>query len=474
MSEPTADQLEARIAALEATIVEQRELIDALVRSSPALPAERSEQDVDPNPRIGRRALFARAAGAAVAGVGVAVGAGTWGASPAAAQQVALDDGNGPVIQGTNTANTGSPTLDRVGVKGVAQANGAYGVMGQLGVLALPTPTAQTVGGVVGSSSSGNGVVGWSTEAAGVLGVRGGTTLPSGFGNDVPAGVVASSNVGPALRASTPNSSSAIIGVAGDPVPDELVEGSLAAVYGKSRGTPGVAGFSQFSTGVVGVSNNDQGVVASSVNGSGLQASSQEGHGIVANGGIAPLLLQPRGVSGPPFGSGHLKGALVVDSAGQLYVCTASGSPGTWRPVQYQGTGSGSTTLLATPFRLFDTRTAQSPAPPLPVSKVKVNAGQTLTVQVTGTGGAVPAGAVGVTGSIAVTAPEAAGFLQLFPANLGSSSTSVLNFASGQTVANAFTAALPTSGGSGVLGALKLKSVGAKTHVIIDVTGYLL
>jgi hypothetical protein len=34
--------------------------------------------------------------------------------------------------------------------------------------------------------------------------------------------------------------------------------------------------------------------------------------------------------AGPPASGAHLRGELVVDSAGNLYLCTADGTPGTW------------------------------------------------------------------------------------------------------------------------------------------------
>ena len=52
-------------------------------------------------------------------------------------------------------------------------------------------------------------------------------------------------------------------------------------------------------------------------------------------GGRSPLYLSPAGTAGPPSSSGvvHSQGEIYVDQKGSVFVCTASGSPGTWRQV---------------------------------------------------------------------------------------------------------------------------------------------
>jgi len=59
-------------------------------------------------------------------------------------------------------------------------------------------------------------------------------------------------------------------------------------------------------------------------------------------GSRAPLLLQPATATGAPSGStAHSKGELYVDSAGNLFICQADGSPGSWVQVN-GGSGGGS------------------------------------------------------------------------------------------------------------------------------------
>jgi hypothetical protein len=44
-------------------------------------------------------------------------------------------------------------------------------------------------------------------------------------------------------------------------------------------------------------------------------------------------LLKPGGKAGKPTTGAHSKGELYMDSQATLWVCVASGTPGTWRRV---------------------------------------------------------------------------------------------------------------------------------------------
>ena len=41
----------------------------------------------------------------------------------------------------------------------------------------------------------------------------------------------------------------------------------------------------------------------------------------------------PKGTAGRPTGGSHVIGEVYVDSKASLFVCTKSGTPGTWRKV---------------------------------------------------------------------------------------------------------------------------------------------
>jgi hypothetical protein len=45
------------------------------------------------------------------------------------------------------------------------------------------------------------------------------------------------------------------------------------------------------------------------------------------------LRLVPKTTVGKPTTGTHTKGEIYMDSAGTLFVCTANGTPGTWKKV---------------------------------------------------------------------------------------------------------------------------------------------
>jgi hypothetical protein len=75
--------------------------------------------------------------------------------------------------------------------------------------------------------------------------------------------------------------------------------------------------------------------VSSAGKGAGLNASSAKGIGAVFTGAAAPIRLLPRGGAGAPATGSHLRGEISVDNAGDVFVCTAAGTPGTWRQVAF-------------------------------------------------------------------------------------------------------------------------------------------
>jgi hypothetical protein len=86
-------------------------------------------------------------------------------------------------------------------------------------------------------------------------------------------------------------------------------------------------------------------------------------------------------------------------------------------------------------------------------------------VQVAGCG-QVPGNATAVAVNVTVTQPTASGYLNVFPGNLASASTSSLNFVPGLTVPNlAIVQLSPT-------GTIKLFNSSGFTHAIVDVVGW--
>jgi hypothetical protein len=53
----------------------------------------------------------------------------------------------------------------------------------------------------------------------------------------------------------------------------------------------------------------------------------------VNGGDTRGLHLHPRSIPGAPTSETWSKGTMILDSAGNLFICTAPGTPGTWKKV---------------------------------------------------------------------------------------------------------------------------------------------
>src|SRR5262249_55528306 len=128
------------------------------------------------------------------------------------------------------------------------------------------------------------------------------------------------------------------------------------AVGVDASSTDGNAGIAVHGTGRIGVhaaSNNSSvgiallangGGVGANVDGTaaglvssggqvGVTASSVSGLGAELSGGEAPVRLVPAATAGAPKAGVHKRGELYVDSQGQLFLCVADGTPGSWKHV---------------------------------------------------------------------------------------------------------------------------------------------
>jgi hypothetical protein len=155
------------------------------------------------------------------------------------------------------------------------------------------------------------------------------------------------------------------------------------------------------------------------------------------------------------------------DSLGDMYLCVATGEPATWRKVAAQhplfANAGGSVNLLASPFRVVDTRLlgAQNH------NGQPIDADTDVQFQITGVGGAagVPTGARGIIGNATAVEPAGPGYLSLFPTTF--SGTSNINYVPNQVTANAVTCALDVNG------RLKVRSAVTATHFLLDIAGFL-
>lgn len=149
---------------------------------------------------------------------------------------------------------------------------------------------------------------------------------------------------------------------------------------------------------------------------------------------------------------------VAVSSAGRIKIYNKSGSTHViadisgWFP-------TGSDLVPATPVRLLDTRTGNG------ASAVKVGAGQSITVQISGRGG-VPVGVAGVVLNLTATGPTKNGYLTMWPAGQSRPTVSTLNFVAGRTIANSTTVGLSAAG------RLSIYNSAGSTDIIADISGW--
>jgi spore germination protein YaaH len=122
---------------------------------------------------------------------------------------------------------------------------------------------------------------------------------------------------------------------------------------------------------------------------------------------------------------------------------------------------SGATYMPLSPTRLLDTRVGNGLSGAL-------SAGVPATFQVAGRGG-VPATATAVTGNLTIVDQTKSWAVALGPNATPTPTTSTINFAAGQVLANSVTVGLSSTG---TLSATYISTKGATTDLVFDVTGY--
>jgi hypothetical protein len=372
---------------------------------------------------------FLRLAGAA------AVGATAAAVATSSDQAAALTAGNMLI----GVSNTASATNDTTVLQSPSAANlddQTFMVQNfSLGAIAPPVDHRVAV---VGTTS---GVDGTSGVHTGVYGrTRFTDTLPAGAGGQ------------------------GVFGGAGGSVDNSLYASAFqfgVVGTGPENGY-GVFGFSPTgagSTGVLGRADAGIGVVASSYTGISL---------LVRDGGRMQQQLRAPGA--PAAGTFNV-GEMIRDGLGDMYICTAGGTPGTWRKVTAQhpayANAGGSINLLAHPIRLIDSR---GNGAPITNGNTRFTHLAPLDAQVTGTvadGLSVPVGATGILGNLTAVDSLGSGYALVWPTGVPTPATSNINFTTTSgAIANYFISALSTDG------KLSVMSVVAATNLIVDIFGF--
>jgi hypothetical protein len=108
-----------------------------------------------------------------------------------------------------------------------------------------------------------------------------------------------------------------------------------AGVWGNhGNAGPGVLGTSSIGIGVVGRTSGSVAILAENQSGradaTAVTAQGGSGVGLQASGDRAAVRLSPAAIAGAPTTGAHEMGELMVDSNGDLFLCKAAGTPGTW------------------------------------------------------------------------------------------------------------------------------------------------
>lgn len=447
-------QLEARIAELEA------------LRSAPAATATSATDAPEAEPESRTRRQLLRLAGAAVVGTAAAAVAGS---------ATAAADDSFSVFNGNDGTDFNTPDFTRISYTGLAGSGAAFLFQGGLGYI---------------NSESGQSAVlaGWATTSQNFLptGVYGYTDFSNGYGvigTGVSKGMFASGALY-GLQAQANSEDGAAVYAENGTGPDVTSYGARVGVQGitlsQTSGTIGVLGNAigvgvqgEAATGVAGLGtaigvlgNGPVGVVGTGTQ-VGVRASAIDATGVAMH---LPALA---GHTAPPSRSATYDvGQLEVDVNGNLWMCTAAGTPGTWRKLTGPAVAGAFHPL--TPGRVYDTRLSAGGIGPLPT-------GSTLTISVADRKAVgmvpaltdfVPAGATAIAANVTVTNTIASGFLTVNPGGNSAVGASTINWSSGGlTLANGVILTLNANreltivyGGAG----------SAATNVIVDVNGYYL
>lgn len=276
--------------------------------------------------------------------------------------------------------------------------------------------------------------------------------------------------VPPVVPVNAPNQSIPLIGAIGP-------GGSLPPVGNSLADYPGFAPIQGVGGVAVITVNGVPKTVSEGVNGYGkgstgigVSGESDVGYGVIGGSGgidlaalgsgrILQLTLQDNSLSSPPSGPPNYRPndfEQVRDGNGVIWV--SQPAPPNSPPAAYWRRLNS--TIPMTPVRVVDTRNGLGG-----VSGIQP-AASTQTWTIAGSNG-VPVNAVGLIGNLTAAAYTAGGYLAIFPGGTGWPGNSTVNFQPPAFAwANAFVVLFGTGGTVSVY-------MGATSHVIIDVTGYL-
>ncbi len=176
--------------------------------------------------------------------------------------------------------------------------------------------------------------------------------------------------------------------------PGAAVTAGGIALAVTSTGTIGVDVFGA-TTGVNAETTTGVGLRGTTGSGTAGTFSSSTGKGVSIRADHAQLELRPTTgtrVAPTADATAHVIGELIRDGAGDLWLCVATGVPGTWRKLGGTAT-AGALHVLGTPVRIYDSRAGTTPAVGL---KKPFTGGEARTLDCTVNSSGVPADAIAV------------------------------------------------------------------------------
>jgi hypothetical protein len=353
-----------------------------------------------------------------------------------------------------------------VGVAGLASldeqraqaASGGNFLLGSFNNAAGPTELEVTAGSTVGFSQlmvlNGTGVT---VTALDVTGPSGGTAVYGHVASGVGSSGVSTSGTGVSGSSTTGSgvtgTSSSGTGVVGTSSTGDGVHGNSAA-NGK-RAVVGTDTSAAGGTAVSGVSSHGLALSAASSTGGGVQVTAPTFHLRLTSGATR---------NAPTADSiAHQRGDMVESTAGDLWLCTTAGTPGTWRKLAGPAS-AGAFHLLPTPVRIYDSRPGTLPAVG---SKTPLSGNVARVLDATVNSSGVPKGATGIMVTVLlVNASQSNANMTLWTngASKPSSNTMVWGKGSGRYSTTAVTAIDAN--------ATLQVAASSTTDIVLDVVGY--
>ncbi len=233
-----------------------------------------------------------------------------------------------------------------------------------------------------------------------------------------------------------------------------------------------------FDTGLDATADNGVGIRGRSANSVAIQALTTFGKGLLinasGNGTGADvysdkyhLLLVPFSSRGAPTGDSfaHDVGEVVRDTTGDLWFCTGSGVPGTWRKMSGPAT-AGQFHILDTPVRIYDSRPFTSPAVG---TKKPLTANVSRTLDLTANSTGVPPSATGVMINVLlVNLVAGSGNFTVWANAVAKPFANTMVFANTEASNRASTLAVTKVDNAG----LCQVNSSLKTDIVVDVVGY--